>query len=211
MTENNNDLFNPDYERFIQAISKEPEFAGADYQPERDKQRLSKRLRALFDLMKDGTARSLREITEHIGGSEAGNSALLRDLRKPQFGGYEVERHYVAKGLYRYRLDVNAYDPETYEYIRRVRILEWNCSRVIKAHKAFLELMQTFPERAAEVAKKYNDSNASVFGIQLMTNSYTATTFAKMLDCKLAKLSLPHLKIMEQTIAEAIKTAGFKE
>jgi hypothetical protein len=37
---------------------------------------------------------------------ESSVSARLRDLRKPRFGGYQVERKYVFKGCFAYQLIV---------------------------------------------------------------------------------------------------------
>ena len=58
------------------------------------------------DLMTDGQWRTLREIQAVTGGSEAGISARLRDMRKPQFGGYEVDRRrrYPLSGVWEYRV-----------------------------------------------------------------------------------------------------------
>lgn len=33
-------------------------------------------------------------------------ATIMRDLRNPKFGGYEVERRYVRRGLHEYRLVV---------------------------------------------------------------------------------------------------------
>lgn len=49
---------------------------------------------------------SLRELHNLAGGSEAGISARLRDLRKPRFGGYQVERRRVEGGLFEYRISL---------------------------------------------------------------------------------------------------------
>ena len=43
-------------------------------------------------------------IAEAVGSPEASVSARLRDLRKPAFGGHTVERQYVERGLFRYRV-----------------------------------------------------------------------------------------------------------
>ena len=39
------------------------------------------------------------------GGSEAGISARLRDLRKEKFGGYSIERKRSDEGLWWYRME----------------------------------------------------------------------------------------------------------
>lgn len=80
-----------------------------------------KRLRTLFVNVRDfmlgqlpgvNTQRvprwwTLAEIVEHVGGSEASVSARLRDLRKPQFGAFVVERRRRGepkRGLFEYRV-----------------------------------------------------------------------------------------------------------
>ena len=83
-----------------------PRFNGADYQPERDNERLSGQLLRIFDCMKGGQWRTLPQIAQLTGDPEASISAQLRHLRKPRFGGHTVNREYIADGLYRYQLIV---------------------------------------------------------------------------------------------------------
>jgi hypothetical protein len=82
-------------------------FDGKTYQPETDEHRLTGQLQAVKDLMQDGCWRSLGELRAAIGGSEAGVSARLRDLRKAKFGAWTVERQHRGEpstGLYEYRV-----------------------------------------------------------------------------------------------------------
>ena len=79
-------------------------FDGETYVAERDYERLSGQLKAVFDLMQDGRWRTLGEIRESVEGSEAAISARLRDLRKPKYGAHEVQREHIERGLYRYRM-----------------------------------------------------------------------------------------------------------
>ena len=83
-------------------------FNGADYQPERDNERLSGQLQRIFDCMKGGQWRTLPEIARLTGDPEASISAQLRHLRKPRVGSHTVNREYIADGLYRYQLIVRA-------------------------------------------------------------------------------------------------------
>ena len=85
-----------------------PQFDGATFVPERDGERLRSQLQRVRDLMIDGQWRTLAQIAAAVGGSEAGVSARLRDLRKSRFGGYSVEKRYISEGLFEYRLAVNA-------------------------------------------------------------------------------------------------------
>ena len=79
---------------------------GETYDAERDGPRLNKQMRAVFELMKDGHWRTLREISDVTGGSENGVSARLRELRRSEYGGHTVKCDYMRKGLHRYRLIV---------------------------------------------------------------------------------------------------------
>jgi len=79
-------------------------FDGATFDAERDAERLTGELRAVFDYVRDGRWHTLAEISAAINKPEASVSARLRDLRKARFGAYEVEREYVERGLWRYRV-----------------------------------------------------------------------------------------------------------
>lgn len=69
-----------------------PVFDGASYSPELDATRLITQFTRVRALMLDGKWRTLSEIHREVGGSEAGISARLRDLRKARNGGWNVER-----------------------------------------------------------------------------------------------------------------------
>jgi hypothetical protein len=79
-------------------------FHGSTYDPVRDGLRLRGTLMRVFHVMADGQWRTLRQLADLAQGSEAGVSARLRDLRKPGFGEFTVERRHVNNGLWEYRL-----------------------------------------------------------------------------------------------------------
>lgn len=54
--------------------------------------------------MSDGVWRTLDQISEVTGDPPASVSAQLRHLRKPRFGAYLVEKRYVSRGLFEYRV-----------------------------------------------------------------------------------------------------------
>jgi hypothetical protein len=82
-------------------------FDGKDYDHERDNVRLTGRMNRIFELMKDGKWRTLREVSDVSGTPEASASSALRDFRKAKFGGYTVEKRYVSNGLYEYKLIID--------------------------------------------------------------------------------------------------------
>jgi hypothetical protein len=85
-----------------------PRFGGQTFCPERDGERLSGALARTYELMADGRWRTLQEIAEAVGCTEAGASARLRDMRKDrvreQYPNRGVEREHVERGLWKYRL-----------------------------------------------------------------------------------------------------------
>jgi hypothetical protein len=86
-------------------------FDGATYDRGLDGIRLTGQLQRVFDYMETGQWRTIPEIASKVGGSEAAVSARLRDLRKPKFGGYLVEKRRVGDptdGLWEYRLLLQA-------------------------------------------------------------------------------------------------------
>lgn len=77
---------------------------GETFVPSRDRTRLNAQSFRVFKAMQSGEWRTLREIAEETHDPEASVSARLRDLRKPEFGGFRVERRFVYRGLWQYRL-----------------------------------------------------------------------------------------------------------
>lgn len=86
--------------------SKAAAFDGRTYAPDRDYERLTGQLKAVYDVMRDGRWRTIPEIGATVIGSEAAISARLRDLRKDKYGAHEIQREHVHDGLWRYRLKV---------------------------------------------------------------------------------------------------------
>ncbi|TAL40788.1 MAG: hypothetical protein EPN91_12340 [Salinibacterium sp.] len=80
-------------------------FSGSTIDPTLDEVRLSEQLGAVVAIMRDGEWRTLAELAELVSAPEASVSARLRDLRKPRFGAWTVERRRVPEGngLHQYR------------------------------------------------------------------------------------------------------------
>lgn len=57
-----------------------------------DQPRFSAQLDKVLDLMSDGAFRTLSGISSQLSIPETSASARLRDLRKPQFGAFQVTR-----------------------------------------------------------------------------------------------------------------------
>lgn len=79
---------------------------GVTYDHQRDARRLAAQHNRVLAFMRDGAWHTLGEIAEHTKDPEASVSARLRDLRKPEFGSYKIDRRYVRRGLHEYRLVV---------------------------------------------------------------------------------------------------------
>jgi hypothetical protein len=81
---------------------------GSTFHQERDGARLERQHAKVFEYMRYGGWHTLEAISEATGAPQASVSARLRDLRKPRFGGHTVEREYVRRGLWRYKLVINS-------------------------------------------------------------------------------------------------------
>jgi hypothetical protein len=77
---------------------------GETFNRKRDLVRLNEQQLRIYDVMKDGRWHTLRDVSDATGDPETSVSARLRDLRKPKFGGFTVEREHVIGGLWRYRM-----------------------------------------------------------------------------------------------------------
>lgn len=82
-------------------------FDGPAYVPERDDARLTGQILRVWEVMRDGQRRTLRQIAELTHDPEASISAQLRHLRKAKFGSHAVGRNYLGDGLYEYWLAIN--------------------------------------------------------------------------------------------------------
>ena len=81
-------------------------FGGKTYNAGRDGSRLRAQLRAVRAFMMDGQWHTLAEISAATGYPEGSVSARVRDLRKVQFGSYDVQSRRVegGNGLWKYRV-----------------------------------------------------------------------------------------------------------
>ena len=85
----------------------QPQFSGSDYTPAFDQERLTGQIRRVFDVMKDGKWRTLREIEDVTGDGQASISAQIRNLKKPEFGGWPIDKRTRGdrrSGLWEYSL-----------------------------------------------------------------------------------------------------------
>lgn len=81
-------------------------FDGRTYSAPRDESRLFAQLEDVLSVMRDGEWHTLDAISAATGHPQASVSARLRDLRKPRWGSHTVERAYVERGLFKYRMTV---------------------------------------------------------------------------------------------------------
>ena len=87
-----------------EALLSDQLYSGVTIMPRRDNKRISNQMRAILMVMSDRQWHTLAELAGRIGGSEAGVSARLRDLRKAKFGSHQVDRVHRTNGLWEYRL-----------------------------------------------------------------------------------------------------------
>jgi len=79
-------------------------FDGETFSAARDGARLYAQLQRVWLVMRDAGWHTLRELAGKTGDPEGSVSARLRDLRKQKFGAHDIERRYVERGLWEYRL-----------------------------------------------------------------------------------------------------------
>lgn len=88
-------------------------FDGETYDHDRDGKRLGSQYWKVFNLMLDGRWRTLSQIASEVESPESSVSARLRDMRKERFGSHDVEREYISKGQWKYRLTENKPDKQS--------------------------------------------------------------------------------------------------
>lgn len=74
---------------------------GTTIVPERDNKRLSRQMEKVYRAMSDGEWWTLGRLSFDTGAPEASASARIRDLRRL---GYTIERRFVERGLWAYRM-----------------------------------------------------------------------------------------------------------
>ena len=81
-------------------------FGGNTFDEKLDGDRLRAQLAAVRAEVSDGQWWTLHRLSLAVDAPEASVSARLRDLRKPKFGGYIVERRRIpnGNGLHMYRV-----------------------------------------------------------------------------------------------------------
>ncbi len=77
---------------------------GRTYNHKRDGERLKGQHGRVWAAMRCGEWFTLAELSRVTCDPEASISARLRDLRKCKFGSHIIQREYVKRGLFRYRL-----------------------------------------------------------------------------------------------------------
>ncbi len=82
----------------------QPHFDGTTYSPELDQTRLGRQLDLVAFRLSDGHWWTLGALQGVCGGSEAGISARIRDLRKARYGGHLVQRKRLEGGQWAYRM-----------------------------------------------------------------------------------------------------------
>jgi hypothetical protein len=94
---------NPD-PRQVDLFGNTPDFDGATYDHKRDYVRLSGALSRVYGALTTGHWHTLKSLAALAHCSEAAASARIRDLRKPKFGAFLIERRYIGNGLHEYRM-----------------------------------------------------------------------------------------------------------
>jgi hypothetical protein len=94
---------NPEPERPHNCLP-DAHFDGDTYDPARDHTRLKRQLGRVFEAVRDGEWHTLVGLEIKTGDPQASISARLRDLRKPKFGGYNVEHRHIGDGQWEYRI-----------------------------------------------------------------------------------------------------------
>ncbi len=92
-------------------------FDGKTYNPKHDAFRLKTQLGRVLDVMECGEWKTLGEIAKVTCDPQASISARLRDLRKPKFGSYVIDRRNRGPkedGLFEYKLSKKIEPTENY-------------------------------------------------------------------------------------------------
>lgn len=78
---------------------------GETYDPDRDHERLALQRGRVYRALRRGDWWTLADLAREAHAPEASVSARIRDLRKPRFGAFTIDKRYAGNGLWEYRLD----------------------------------------------------------------------------------------------------------
>jgi len=70
-------------------------FAGRSYVAKQDNKRLTHQIKDVFNVLKDGRPHTINEIHSKTGHLHESIGAQIRNLRKPENGGFEIPREYI--------------------------------------------------------------------------------------------------------------------
>ena len=90
---------------FANLPPKPKDFPGETFDRERDGARLAAQEQRVFNVMKDGAWRGLRDISIITGDPESAVGARLRGFRKQ---GHTLDKEYISRGLWHYRMKLRA-------------------------------------------------------------------------------------------------------
>ena len=85
-------------------MNAQPDFDGKTYVRAFDHGRLTGQKKVVFEVLSDGRWWTLAELEEETGFPQASISARIRDLRKPEFGGYKVLGRRRTTATWEYKL-----------------------------------------------------------------------------------------------------------
>ena len=85
-----------------------PDFGGAAYVGEEDRERLTDQFERVWEIMRDGRPHTIPEIAERTGVPAQSVARQIRYIRGPARGSHVVEREHLGRGLYAYRVDFDA-------------------------------------------------------------------------------------------------------
>lgn len=103
-----------------------PAYHGTTFDPELDEERLNDQTLRVYRAMLDEHWRTLQEIADITRDPLQSISARLRDLRKPGFGGFDIQRRRRGdplRGLWEYRMQPPAPPAATATAARRTGFL----------------------------------------------------------------------------------------
>lgn len=132
-------------------------FDGETYVAAEDEERLATQLERVTALMTDGEWRTLEEIQKSTGGSLPAVSARLRDLRKPRFGSFIVDRRRrgaASGGLHEYRISathpVSVTKPKKNPFLEGMK----RAAKIVLANSDFTEAKLELKKELIKVATR---------------------------------------------------------